>query len=51
MRQIDGVALWGKNLFNRYYHRYAVDLTESLGFDYLHLGDPRTYGITLDARY
>ena len=46
-----GVALWGKNIFNRFYHRYAVNLQGSLGYDYLHLGDPRTYGISFDARF
>lgn len=46
-----GVSIWGKNLFDREYHRYAVDLMSNFGFDYLHLGDPRTFGISFDAKF
>lgn len=46
-----GIAVWGKNIFNKYYHRYAIDLTPSFGFDYIHLGDPRTFGISVDAKF
>ncbi len=46
-----GITLWGKNIFNRFYHRYAVNLQGSLGYDYLHLGDPRTYGVSFDAKF
>lgn len=46
-----GVSVWAKNVFNRYYQRYAVDLMDSFGYDYFHLGDPRTYGVTVDTRF
>ncbi|ANI79249.1 TonB-dependent receptor [Sphingobium sp. EP60837] len=46
-----GVSAWGKNIFNKFYHRYAIDLSPSFGFDYIHLGDPRTFGMTLDAKF
>lgn len=45
------VSVWGKNLFDRFYHSYAVDLQASLGYDYLHLGDPRTYGVSVEAQF
>lgn len=45
------VSVWGKNLFDRFYHSYAVDLQVSLGYDYLHLGDPRTFGVSAEARF
>lgn len=46
-----GVSIWGKNLFDREYHRYAVDLMSNFRFDYLHLGEPRTFGISFDAKF
>ncbi len=36
--------VWGRNLTNRTYIGYAYD------FGAVHLGDPRTYGVTLGAR-
>src|SRR3546814_3706205 len=33
-----GVSLWGKNIFNKYYARYSLDLSGN-GFDYTHLAD------------
>lgn len=45
-----GVSLWGKNIFNKYYARYSLDLSGN-GFDYTHLADPRTYGISFDAKF
>ena len=44
-----GVALWGRNLRNKYYYRSAIDIS-GVGFDYFHLGEPRTYGVSFDAR-
>jgi len=42
------VGVWGNNLFDRYYLTNAYDL-QALGFDYLHRGVPRMYGV--DATY
>jgi outer membrane receptor protein involved in Fe transport len=44
-----GVSIWGRNLTNKYYYRSAIDIT-GVGFDYFHLGEPRTYGISFDAK-
>lgn len=43
-----GISLWGRNLTDQYYFRSAIDVS-GFGFDYFHLGAPRTYGVTLDA--
>ena len=45
-----GVALWGRNIFNEYYYRGAIDLS-GLGLDYFHIGEPRTYGLTIDVKF
>ena len=42
------VGAWGKNLADKFYLTNAYDL-QALGFDYLHRGLPRMYGI--DASY
>jgi iron complex outermembrane receptor protein len=42
------LGLWDNNLTNRFYLTNSYDL-QSLGFDYLHRGLPRMYGI--DATY
>ncbi len=39
-----GVYVWGRNLSNTHYIAYAYD------FGAVHLGDPRTYGVTVSAR-
>jgi iron complex outermembrane receptor protein len=44
-----GVSAWCRNLTNQYYVRSAYDAS-GFGFDYFHLGQPRTYGITFDAK-
>jgi iron complex outermembrane receptor protein len=44
-----GVSAWCRNLTNKYYVRSAYDAS-GFGFDYFHLGQPRTYGITFDAK-
>jgi iron complex outermembrane receptor protein len=44
LRQIPlTLALWGKNLSDKYYYKYRVDIS-SFGFTYNHVGDPRTFG-------
>lgn len=45
-----GVALWGKNLADKFYFTNRIDLP-SFGYLYEHIGNPRTYGITLDYRF
>ncbi len=45
-----GVGIWGKNLLDKFYTRYAIDLS-GFGYDYYHLGNPRTFGITVDAKF
>ncbi|WP_326914732.1 TonB-dependent receptor [Sphingopyxis chilensis] len=45
-----GIGIWAKNIFDKYYARYTLDLSGA-GFDYVHLGDPRTYGVSLDAKF
>jgi len=44
-------SIWGKNLTNKLYFTSRVDLLAGFGFDYNHIGAPRTYGITLGARF
>ena len=44
------VGVWGNNLFNRFYLTNAYDL-QALGFDYLHRGLPRMYGIDASYRF
>jgi len=44
-------SIWGKNLANKFYVTSSVDLLAGWGFDYNHIGAPRTYGITLGVKY
>ncbi len=44
-------SIWGKNLANKFYFTSRVDLLAGFGFDYNHVGTPRTYGITLGVKY
>jgi iron complex outermembrane receptor protein len=44
LRQIPlTLALWGKNLTDKEYYTYRVDVS-TFGFTYNHVGDPRTFG-------
>ncbi|MBO9695165.1 MAG: TonB-dependent receptor [Sphingopyxis sp.] len=45
-----GIALWGKNLTDHYYFTSRIAIG-SIGFNYNHVGAPRTYGVTLDAKF
>lgn len=45
-----GVSVWAKNIFNRLYRTAGIDAT-GLGFLAHYLGEPRTYGLTFDARF
>lgn len=44
------VAVWGKNLTNKYYYNYGLNIN-IFGLDYLNRGMPRTYGIEATARF
>ncbi|MBP7337810.1 TonB-dependent receptor [Niveispirillum sp.] len=44
------VALWGKNLTNKYYYNYGLNIS-IFGLDYLNRGMPRTYGVEFTARF
>lgn len=44
-------SIWGKNLTNKFYFTSRVDLLAGFGFDYNHIGAPRTYGITVGAKF
>ncbi|MGV3482156.1 MAG: TonB-dependent receptor, partial [Sphingobium sp.] len=44
-------SIWGKNLANKFYFTSRVDLLAGFGFDYNHVGAPRTYGITVGTRF
>lgn len=39
------VSLWGKNLADKEYHVYALNLQASFGFDEYIAGEPRSYGM------
>jgi len=45
-----GAALWARNLFNTYYLKSAIDVS-GFGFDYTHLAEPRTYGVTVNFKF
>lgn len=45
------VALWSKNLADEQYRTSAIDLQASFGFDYSHIGAPRTYGAEFTYRF
>ena len=44
------VSAWGKNLTNKTYVTAATNVS-GLGFDYFHLGQPRTYGLEANWRF
>lgn len=44
-------SIWGKNLTNKHYFTSRVDLLAGFGFDYNHIGNPRTYGITVGTKF
>jgi outer membrane receptor protein involved in Fe transport len=49
------VAIWGKNLANKQYLVYGLPqklpADGGLGFDYALVGEPRTYGLEVTARF
>jgi iron complex outermembrane receptor protein len=44
-------SIWGKNLTNRFYFTSRVDLVGGFGFDYNHVGAPRSYGVTVGYKF
>lgn len=44
-------SVWGKNLTDKFYFTSRVDLLAGFGFDYNHIGNPRTYGVTVGAKF
>jgi iron complex outermembrane recepter protein len=44
-------SIWGKNLTNQFYFTSRIDLQAGFGFDYNHIGAPRTYGVTLGLNF
>ena len=45
------VSLWAKNLTKQFYFTSRVDLLAGFGFDYNHIGNPRTYGVSVGAKF
>jgi len=44
-------GVWAKNLSEEKYRTSAIDLLASFGFDYSHIGAPRTYGADVTFRF
>lgn len=44
-------SIWGKNLTNKHYFTSRVDLLAGFGFDYNHIGNPRTYGVSAGMKF
>ena len=53
LRNSDGyeLAFWTKNLFNKKYVAYAINLQSAYANDYLMAGSPRTYGVELSYKF
>jgi iron complex outermembrane receptor protein len=45
------IAAWGRNLTNQTYMSAAQDLIQSLGFAEVVLGQPRTWGLSVEYRF
>ncbi|MFY7835835.1 MAG: TonB-dependent receptor domain-containing protein [Novosphingobium sp.] len=44
-------SVWGKNLTDKFYFTSRVDLLAGFGFDYNHIGNPRTYGVSVGMKF
>jgi iron complex outermembrane receptor protein len=44
-------SIWAKNLTDEQYMTSRVDLLAGFGFDYNHVGAPRSYGITVGMKF
>lgn len=45
-----GVAIWAKNITNTFYFTNMIDAS-GVGFIYTHINTPRSFGISLDAKF
>lgn len=45
------LSVWGKNLTNKFYFTSRVDLLGAFGYDYSHIGTPRTYGVSGGVKF
>lgn len=45
------LAFWVKNLFDRKYVSYAINIQDAYAMDYLMDGPPRTYGVELSYKF
>ncbi|MDA5195049.1 TonB-dependent receptor [Govanella unica] len=45
-----GLSAWVKNITDKFYYTSRIDVS-GFGFDYNHLGNPRTYGLTADVKF
>ena len=45
------IALWAKNLLNKRFVSYAINIQSAYGMDYLMDGPPRTYGVELSYKF
>lgn len=46
-----GLDMWIRNITNTFYATDKIDVTSGFGFIYNRVGDPRTFGATLSARF
>lgn len=44
-------SLWAKNLTDKYYFTSRIDLFSGFGYYYNHRSTPRTYGVTVGAKF
>ena len=44
-------ALWGKNIADKEYKTYAINLSDSFGYNYTMSGAPRTYGAEVSLAF
>lgn len=44
------VSVWGKNIFNKFYYTYGLNINV-FGLDYLNRGMPRTYGVEATVKF
>ena len=44
-------SVWAKNLADAFYYTARGDLMSGFGFDYNHIGNPRTFGATVGIRF
>ncbi len=45
------LSLWGRNLTNKEYQVYAINLSDSFGYHYTIKGAPRTFGASLQVQF